>query len=290
MHTLPCVPPPREAHLQPGRAGRVRRLAGWAIIAAVLVIATDQLRPYLRGAGTGTELLVYGAVFLVIFVVLFARTALQLRGFTRANARATALVFDGKFAEACEAFEQNARRFRSPSLHLISLYNLADTSVQRGDFDRALSLACAVASYRGMLRSPLIAASAPALVATGYALRGDLDAARAWLPEAARAAATLPTEVALVPEAIVACREGQFARVAARIAERRRAIDSSLAGNDLRLLRLMHAFALVRGAEVSPEERAEALALARPGVPGEYDYVAARWPEMKQFLADQARP
>ncbi len=135
----------------------------------------------------------------------------------------------------------------------------------------------------------MVAASAPSLVATCYGLLGELDAARAWLPEAARAAATLAVEVALVPEAIVACREGRFAHLVSRCRERRRAIEATLAGDDLRTLRLLRAFALAAlpDNEVAGEqERLEARLLARPGAPGECDHLARHWPELSAFLRE----
>ena len=197
------------------------------------------------------------------------------------------MVFEGRLDDACAAFEHNARRFRAPALHSISVFNLADTEMLRGDLARALPLAAAVAVHHSPLRSPLVAASAPSLVASCYALMGDLSAARAWMGEAERAGATIAVEVARVPEAILACREGRFAEVVSCYAQRRRAIEATLAGDDLRTLRLLRAFALARLPEASEAERAEALAAGRPGAPGECDHLAVAWPELAAFLRER---
>jgi hypothetical protein len=89
--------------------------------------------------------------------------------------------------------------------------------------------------------------------------------------------------MAFVPEVIVACREGRFAEAVQRIDERRRQIDGSLAGNDLRILRIlraMRAFALAQDATGSTPQQNLALSLARPTFPGELDCLAMRWPEL----------
>lgn len=282
--SLPLPPLPAERHLRAGRADLRRRLLVWVGLPAVLAVAyalSTSGRPVGPVAVMG---LLLG--FVATALGLFLLSARELAAFTRANAAATELVNQGRLAEACAAFEENARRFPAPALHPTSVFNLADAELQRGDARRALQLAGAVARNRSVLRSPVVAASAPSLVATCYGLLGELDAARAWLPEATRAAATLAVEVARVPEAIVACREGRFLDVVNRFRERRRAIEATLAGDDLRTLRLLRAFALAAlpGDVASEQEREAARLLARPGAPGECDHLAHHWPELATFL------
>ncbi|MBI5545505.1 MAG: hypothetical protein HY901_16595 [Deltaproteobacteria bacterium] len=282
LSELPLAPLPKEEHLRPDRAGLRRRLALWMGLPAILAVVWA-----LAGGGemvSGTRALALVAGFALVAAALFFLSAHDLRAFTRANAAASTLVFEGHLAEACAAFEANARRFRAPALHPISVFNLADTELLRGDLPRALSLATAVAIHDSPMRSPLVASSAPSLVASCYALLGDLAAARAWMPEAERAAATTAVEVARVPEAIIACREGRFADVVSRYAERRRAIEATLAGEDLRTLRLLRAFAMAGLPSASEAERAEALAVGRPGAAGECDHLALAWPELRGFL------
>lgn len=284
MESLPLPALPDEPHLRPGHTGLARRMLLWLGISGALFAAHAVVSPRVGCVEPATAFLVAGGLFLLLAAGFFLRAGLQLRAFTLANAEATALVYEGHFDKACVRFEANTRRFRSPSLHPISIYNLADTLLQRGELERALSLAAAVATCRSLLKSPLISASAPSLVATCYALLGDLDSAKAWLPEARRAAALISCETALVPEVIVACREGRFAEAVQRMDERRRQIDGSLAGNDLRILRAMRAFALAQDATGSTPQQNLALALARPAFPGELDYLATRWPELGTFL------
>ena len=284
MTPLPLPPLPEEPHLRPGHTGLARRLLLWLGVSGTLFALHLLLSPRLAGVEPTRLILGTGALFLALAAAFFLRASAQLRAFTLANAEATALVYEGRFDEACARFEANARRFRSPSLHPISVHNLADTLLHRGQLERALSLGAAVATYRGLLRSPLVAASAPSLVATCYALLGDLDSAKAWLPEARDAARLVACENALVPEVIVACREGRFAEAIGRIEERRRQIDGSLAGHDLRTLRVLLAFALSQTENASEAALAEARALARPSFAGELDYLATRWPELKPFL------
>ena len=282
MPDLPLPSLPDEQHLRPDLADLKRRLALWIGLPAILAVAYA-----LAGGGqqvSGTVVLGLVASFAAVAAALFLTSARSLRKFTVANAAASALVFEGKLAEACQAFEANARRFRAPALHPISVFNLADTEMLRGHLARALSLAGAVAIHKSPLRSPLVAASAPSLVASCYALLGDLAAARAWMPEAERAGATIAVEVARVPEAILLCREGRFEELLRCMAERRRAIEATLAGDDLRTMRLLRAFALCMLPNASDAERAEALAAGRPGAPGECDHLAAAWPELAAFL------
>ena len=112
------------------------------------------------------------------------------------------------------------------------------------------------------------------------------EAPHEWLTEAERAGRTLAVEVARVPEAILLCREGRFAQVVQRYSERRRAIEATLAGDDLRTMRLLRALAISKMPSASSEERDRALELARPGAPGECDHLAVAWPELGAFLQD----
>jgi tetratricopeptide (TPR) repeat protein len=202
----PVPPLPPEPHLRPGSIDLRRRLLLWVGLPLLLCAAWA-----LAGGGqqvSGSRVLLVAGGFAALATALFYLSARQQLAFTAANAAASALVYEGRLAEACAAFEANARRYRSPALHALSVFNLADTELQRGDLRRALSLAAAVATHRSLLRSPMVASSAPSLVATCYALLGELESAKAWMPEAHRAAAATAIEVSRVPEAIIACREG----------------------------------------------------------------------------------
>jgi len=285
LFDLPLPPPPDEPHLRPGTADVRRRLVLWVGLPAILSVAYA-----LAGGGqqvSGTVVLFIVGGFAALAAGLVLLSARDLREFTRANAAASTLVFEGKLVQACAAFEANARRFRAPALHPLSVYNLADTELMRSNQRRALSLAAAVATHDSPLRSPQIAASAPSLVAACYALLGELESAKAWMPEAHRAAATTAIEVARVPEAIIACREGRWADMVRTYAERRRAIEATLAGEDLRTLRLLRAYAVFRLPTATEVEKAEALMAGRPGAPGECDHLCASWPELAQFLRSQ---
>ncbi|MGC4118090.1 MAG: hypothetical protein QM765_26775 [Myxococcales bacterium] len=279
---VPVPPLPLEPHLRPGVIDVRRRLLLWVALPMLLCAAWA-----LAGGGqqvSGSMVLLVLGGFAALATALFWGSARQQLAFTAANAAASTLVYEGKLAEACAAFEANAGRFRAPALHALSVFNLADTEVQRGNLRRALSLAAAVATHRSLLRSPMVASSAPSLVASCYALLGELENAKAWMPEAQRAAATTAIEVCRVPEAIIACREGRFADVARMYRERRRAIEAALAGEDLRALRLMRAYAIASDPASSEAEKAEAIAIGRPGAPGECDYLATSWPELGEFL------
>ncbi|HEY3444882.1 MAG TPA: hypothetical protein VGK67_00905 [Myxococcales bacterium] len=279
---LPIPPLPEEPHLRPGSIDLRRRLLLWVGLPALLCAGWA-----LAGGGqqvSGSMALLVLAGFAALATALFWLSARQQLDFTQANAAASTRVYEGKLAQACAAFEANARRYRSPALHALSVFNLADTELQRGNLRRALSLAAGVATHRSLLRSPMVASSAPSLVAACYALLGELENAKAWMPVAQRAAATTAIEVSRVPEAIIACREGRFADVSRMYRERRRAIEAALAGEDLRALRLMRAYAMASDPGATEKERAEAIAMGRPGAPGECDYLAAAWPELGEFL------
>lgn len=280
---LPVPPLPDPLHLRPGSIDLRRRLLLWVGLPMLLCAAWA-----LAGGGaqvSGSLVLLVLAGFAALAAALFWGSALQQLAFTQANAAASALVYEGRLDEACAAFEANARRYRAPALHALSVFNLADVEVQRGNLRRALSLAAAVATHRSLLRSPMVASSAPSLVASCYALLGELESAKAWMPEAHAAAAKTAIEVSRVPEAIIACREGRFADVERMYRERRRAIEAALAGEDLRALRLMRAYAVASDPARSEAEKAEVIAVGRPGAPGECDYLATSWPELKAFLA-----
>lgn len=119
-------------------------------------------------------------------------------------------------------------------------------------------------------------AGVPGLAALAAAVEGDLGRARRWLDDAPRLGAELGDGTRLLAEAFLAARTGGD-RTA--ILERWALAEGTLSPAELRALRVLCAY----GAP-SPAVAERLLAGARPGWPGELDYLAAHWPELALFL------
>ena len=127
------------------------------------------------------------------------------------------------------------------------------------------------------------------LIMLGYwvALLGRIEAARASLQEAASRSKGEATSLSVLPEALVACREGQPARALEVLATRWREVE--IAGASItKFARIVRAFALNAIDPVGNRDAThETLAGAKPIAPGELQPLIASWPEMEAFLVDQ---
>jgi hypothetical protein len=172
-----------------------------------------------------------------------------------------------------------------PRLRARSLYGLALACLRHGDFARALSYGHALCRTSHPNRSHPDAL-APALVASVQALRGDLEAARAWVV-AIRRPMFDRTDHALLAQVVILCRNGWYAEAVKRI---QGTPLHHVPETDVGAVRVLHAFArswpdahrlpLKPGCAL-PEKHVRA---------SEYGYLAREWPELADFLQGEAAP
>jgi hypothetical protein len=194
------------------------------------------------------------------------------------------LLQAGRPAEALPFLEAGVhdtdRRLRARSLYGLSLARL-----RQGDYERALSYGHA-ASRVGSTRTLIPDTRAPALVATLHALRGDLEAARAW-GVAIRRPMFDRTDYALLAQAVMLCRNGWYLEAVKRI--QGTTLDN-IPEMDVGAVRVLHAFARGRlGGQPLPLKPGCALPETHARA-SEYGYLAREWPELAAFLRGEDVP
>lgn len=261
--------------------GRVRWYGGHAALGSAVGLAFGILQSLLAAPW-----MVVG-VFLIVtlFVLRRARRGGQL---AQANNEASALVGSGHVDSAVERFEVLVRQSQfQPVLHALAVYNLGVCRHWQGRLEEAIALMEQARSagwlrrrcralYPGMLAS----------LASAYALRGDLDAARVTLAEARARATSSSRALTFTAEVLLACREGRW-REASTLADRA-LIEGRLHLPDwhARTLSALGAFALAQQpiGTVSAGDLARMVSGARPATERGFEGLAARWPAFAQFL------
>ncbi len=217
----------------------------------------------------------------------------KTREFNVENEEALRALGRGERERAVKLFDALATRYRRPrSVQLVARYNLAWGLLQRGELARAAEVFASVDKARSLVFVSNVHYVSPLHLATAYALMGQLDAAARWIAEGekrvqgvsgGRRAIAGPLELA---RAIVACRRGAPADAARALETIWRELESGLTGELLRPLRLVRAFAVAQAEGVRGAGAADPLlATLRGALPGELDWLAGEWPELRAFLA-----
>jgi hypothetical protein len=197
------------------------------------------------------------------------------------NEDAAALLRVGRYAEAAEIWERLTADVRwFPHLHALYVYNLGMSSLFRGDPERALAL------LEAAMGSGWIGKVYPHVVpmvengrALAYAILGDLDRAAAHRDEAVAKVTESRKALTLLTDTLIAARRG--AHLDPPSAETLRAAEGVLPPNLIRGVPLLHAFARAGGeGSYRKAEVVETISAS----PGELDFLAARWPELRAFM------
>ena len=284
-------PAPLPSHLRPSPRFRPLITLGYWVALLVLFVAfykifsrsegEDATRGAVAWTSAGWPFVVF-ALFGGFFVYFLVR---GLRS-QRLSNRATNLLNSARYEEAARLFESAARR-STGGQRAVAIYGLGMTELYRGAPERAAQLLEAVDRSRALRQFAAIHQPIQDQIATCHALLGRIDAARASLQEAATRSKGEATSFSVLPEALVACREGQPAKAVDVLTTRWREVES-VGASMTKLARLVRAFALNA---VDPAGNRDAiretLAGAKPIAPGELQPLIASWPEMETFLVDQ---
>jgi hypothetical protein len=195
------------------------------------------------------------------------------------NKRGIDLMAMGELRQAAETFRGLSRRWLLPTVG--PKVNLGFALLRLGDLDGALDAFAAAERSRLRWYRPVVAS----FLALCDALRGDLDAADAWVAEA-KGRASSPssfTRVHLAAEAIVRLRRGDAPGAVQLLDASWGEIERSTAADMVRALRIVRALAAESGG--APAQVPDLLAGARPFRAGEYAWLGAAWPEMARYLA-----
>jgi hypothetical protein len=196
----------------------------------------------------------------------------------------------GELDQAAAGFDALAQKWKRPrSLHVVARHNLAWTLVRKGEHKRAIEVYTSLERAAG--DSGAIWQTMPTHLALASALAGDLDAAERWLTEARKRVESQGGDTRTIEgliafaRAIVECRRGRAAEAARALEAGWREYESHLAGEILRPMRVVRAYAITasegpRGGSVD-----FLLLPLRGGPGGELAFLGVAWPEMAAFLA-----
>jgi tetratricopeptide (TPR) repeat protein len=279
------LPLPRERHLRPGRPV-LRQVALWTLLALVFLAAYQWLAVP-RGAAVSPRsalsrgLVAGGAI--ALFCAFFLFFFLRAQAWLRAYNRGVSFVAAGEEVQALAHFEAAARR-GAGSQRALALFYLGLCRLNLGEVDRALELFGAAHRSGALSRIAFAHEALPNLVATCYGLRNEPALARPWLQEGQRRAGARPPAMALLAEALLLCREGQPG-AALQLMDARWTEAEAAGGRYTRRVRLLRAFALDA---LDPAANApavfEALAAVKPVRAGDFEPLAASWPELETFV------
>lgn len=281
---------PREKHYRPQRPGRTS-----AAIVLLAAIVAAYLVCWVLG-----HLWLWWAMNVEPWYVVSAVAAcyvgralwhiVRTQAVVTENYDAAALLETGKAAEAGAKLDDLCRRaVRNPPVHAMVVYNRGVAYLRAGQSDRALSLFAAVLDCGVFEKSnsSLHAFYSVLLtqVAAASALQGETETAERWQGlahdhvTAARAGFLLPVDV------ILGIRTGRN-EVVVRDAEADWATTGCLPGREVQSLRILCAFGLSQKNHngIHDERIRKFLDGAWPCSPGQFDYLAVNWPELRAFL------
>jgi hypothetical protein len=213
----------------------------------------------------------------------------------RDHDEALALLAAGDLVRAGTLFEDLCHRARSmPPLHSLFLHHRGLVELHSGKHDRARAMFLAVlaAGWLSTWTSTLANHHVRTLAALAMCevLRGELDAAAEWREQASSRTTPARRGSLLLIDALIVARRDPLERLVTVVDAGWERAENLLTASQLRVLRLLKAFALertdrgrYRGSSSDAEIR-QALEGTRPFRAGEFDYLTPHWPEFREFL------
>jgi len=208
----------------------------------------------------------------------------------RANNDALSMIYAGHLDEAAEMLDGLLKRCTAKvPVRAAALFNRGYVYLLKGEHELALTMfddAQLVGGKTAMQEDISVyclsfSALALALLNRTSAANDRLDSIKEVLPF--RTGRHLPARVAIL------LRCGDFAGAEQKLEDDWRLGEAVLLSTDMKMLRILRAFALSR-LESTPERRAaltDLIAGLYPYEPGEFDYLAVEWPELKTFMIEQ---
>lgn len=265
--------------------------------ASLVSLACFSVTTVMMFTASVTAGLVFVGMIGAMITISTAQLLRQADRFTSAYHIGIAALLRGDLELAHKAFEPWSAFKRSPRIAASARHSLAWTMMRSGKLEEAKTLFLGSDETFPKAQIALglfpIAAADTALV---YALIGDLDTAESWFAEAeARRSythlAAFPA-VLVFTRAVIDARKGNLVAAARHLDDHWTQSENVSMGADLRLMRVIRAFARSTAGGPRDAGRAEAdLAALRPlAYEREFLMLAVAWPEMATFLASHFTP
>lgn len=255
------------------------------------VVLAAELVVFFGWLATGMTWLSFGLLFAGLFAWSFRRRGDVHRALTSSERARELLDLEHVDASAQLLDHLLASRRTPPNVRPFAAYYRALVAIRRGEFEQARArLQGAIDSgWFGNRRS--LQGLAPAVYASAMllaVLEGDLNAAERSREEGQRCAANLERHW-FVPDSFLLARRSAWAELLRKLETNRDAIEGTVSGIGMRQLQMLEAYALTRLGEREDNYRGhhsgrEISALLHGIRPGRFDYLAHRWPELREFM------
>lgn len=225
------------------------------------------------------------ALLLAIFIAFIGYKSWRFRKWATHCEQGAALLDAGDLGAAQRALEDADGYALRPPERVLTRFHLGLCALFQGHVDAARSTLLALSRGWRTKEVPDVYVRAPDMLAACLALQGDLVEARHWLEEAHRRR-RLGVASFSFGELLILCREERYGATVRLLDDRREAIEKSgvLVRKLLRVVRAFSWDALATEGRGTPGEELKSLEPVRHG---EFNYLGARWPEMKIFLDAQ---
>jgi predicted nucleic acid-binding protein len=269
---MPYSDLPKHLRPRPLRLSSVVLVGGTTVVYAS-VKQTDDVAAMLVAAG--------GLLAGLAVLGLIVRRA---RRVIRDNNTALETLRSGQWSAALTTFETIARSCRDlPTLHGLTMHNMASAAERAGDPEYALTLWRAARRRLSRTRSRWILSEVAAAVARCKIRQGDLEGA-AEAVEAARGYEPGPNDLLIdLAELALKARSGTYQEVADDAPALLTAGQDGLGSFDLNELRVLHAFCLQELGRT--DEAGQALAAIPQGA--DLAWTLGSWEELGAFLRDR---
>jgi hypothetical protein len=258
---------------------------------AIAVVLAAELAVFLGWFATGMTWLSFALLFGGLFAWSYRRRADVHRTLTSSE-RARELLDLGSVDESAQLLDQLlASRRTPPNIRPFAAYYRALVAVRRGEFEQARERLQAVIDSGWLGNRRTLQNLAPAVYASAMliaVLEGDLAGAQRWRSEGQRCAANLDRHW-FVPDSFLLARRNAWAELLRKLETNWDAIEGTVSGVGIRQLQMLQAYALARLGEREDNYRGhhsghEVSALLHGIRPGRFDYLAQRWPELREFM------
>ena len=240
---------------------------------------------------SGTTWVGFALLFAGLFGWSFRRRGDVQRALTLSE-RARELLELGNVDEAAKLLDDLLTGNRAPpNARPLPAYYRSLVSIRRGEFEQARERLQGVINSGWLENRRSLQSLAPAVYATAMmnaVLEGDLVEAERWRSEGQRCAANLDRHW-FIPDIFLLARRNAWTELLRKLETSHDAIEGTVSGIGIRQLQMLEAYALARLGEREDNYRGhhsgrEISALLQGIRPGRFDYLARRWPELREFM------
>jgi hypothetical protein len=255
------------------------------------VVLMAELAVFIGWVATGMTWLSFALLFGGLFAWSFRRRADLHRALTGSE-RARELLDLGNVEESGRLLDQLlASRRTPPNIRPFAAYYRALVAARRGEFEQARRRLQDVIDSGWLANHRTLQNLAPAVYASAMLLAvldGDLAGAERWRSEGQRCAANLERHW-FVPDSFLLARRNAWMELLRKLESNWDAIEGTVSGVGIRQLQMLEAYALARLGEREDNYRGhhsgrEISTLLHGIRPGRFDYLAHRWPELREFM------